>query len=185
MFPNIRSGFGSVSIKFKAAFAATAGVLIVFVVVTALETSRVRSDMREAIGSQQLTLIARIAAELDDKIRLTHRALIVTAEAIPPELMNDPTALERRLQGQPGVRAVFDDVLVFGIDGKVLVDLPKLDRVGIDYVKNRLLKDDEGRKGLHARFLLSQRFVQDDPWAERAHGKDAHEFSRLPELAGA
>ena len=33
-----------------------------------------------------------------------------------------------------------------------------------------------GRRALHARFLFSQRFVQNDPWAERAAGAAAHEY---------
>ena len=62
---------------------------------------------------------------------------------------------------------------------------PWIARVGITYVKKRIVEDEEGRRALHARFLHSQRFVQDDPWAERAKGADAHEFARLPEFAEA
>ncbi len=59
---------------------------------------------------------------------------------------------------------------------------PWIARVGIDYVKKRLVDDDEGRRALCARFLYSQRFAQADPWAERARGADAHEFARMPEV---
>ncbi len=52
-------------------------------------------------------------------------------------------------------------------------------------VKQRLVEDAEGRRALHARFLYAQSFVQDDPWARRAKGEDAHEFARLPALARA
>jgi nitrite reductase (NADH) large subunit len=62
---------------------------------------------------------------------------------------------------------------------------PWIARVGIDYVKKRLVDDPEGRRALNARFLYSQKFAQDDPWAERAGGVDAHEFAKLPELADA
>jgi len=61
---------------------------------------------------------------------------------------------------------------------------PWIARVGIDYVKQRLVDDAEGRAALNARFLYSQRFAQIDPWTERAMGADAHEFKRLPEMAG-
>ena len=61
---------------------------------------------------------------------------------------------------------------------------PFVERVGLDYVKARLLGDEAGRKELHARFLYSQQFFQTDPWAERATGKDASdEFRVLAELA--
>ena len=62
---------------------------------------------------------------------------------------------------------------------------PWIARVGIDYIKAKLVEDDEGRQTLNERFLYSQTFAQNDPWAERAAGMDAHEFARLPELVGA
>ncbi len=62
---------------------------------------------------------------------------------------------------------------------------PWIARVGVAYVKKRLVEDAEGRRVLNARFIYSQKFAQDDPWAERAAGMDSHEFTRLPELADA
>jgi len=62
---------------------------------------------------------------------------------------------------------------------------PWVHRVGIATLKNKIVEDAENRRRLYARFLYSQKFVQDDPWAERAAGADAHEFKRLPELADA
>jgi nitrite reductase (NADH) large subunit len=47
------------------------------------------------------------------------------------------------------------------------------------------VEDAEGRRNLNARFLYSQKFSQDDPWAARAGGLDAQEFTKLPELADA
>jgi nitrite reductase (NADH) large subunit len=62
---------------------------------------------------------------------------------------------------------------------------PWIERVGIDYVKKRLVADAEGRKALQDRFLLSQAHAQVDPWKERVMGAEAHEFKRLPELSEA
>ena len=45
---------------------------------------------------------------------------------------------------------------------------PWIERVGLETVKKRLVEDAEGRRALYDRFLLSQRFAQHDPWAERA-----------------
>ncbi len=57
---------------------------------------------------------------------------------------------------------------------------PWIERVGMEYVKARLVDDPAGRKALYERFLVSQSFVQHDPWAERAsHGVEAHEFTPL------
>jgi nitrite reductase (NADH) large subunit len=55
---------------------------------------------------------------------------------------------------------------------------PWVERVGIDYVRARL-SDSTDRKALRDRFMQSQRHAQDDPWAERAAGAEAHEFRAL------
>ncbi len=55
-------------------------------------------------------------------------------------------------------------------------------RVGLDTVRQQVIQDTERRNALYGRFVLSQSFVQSDPWAERASGKDAHEFSPMADL---
>lgn len=54
-----------------------------------------------------------------------------------------------------------------------------VERVGIDYVKQRVAEDETGRAKLRDRFLESQRHAQRDPWAARAAGAEAHEFRAL------
>eukprot|EP01012_Entosiphon_sulcatum_P040221 TRINITY_DN5386_c0_g1_i4.p1 TRINITY_DN5386_c0_g1~~TRINITY_DN5386_c0_g1_i4.p1 ORF type:complete len:846 (+),score=178.32 TRINITY_DN5386_c0_g1_i4:461-2998(+) len=57
---------------------------------------------------------------------------------------------------------------------------PWIERVGLEHVKKALVDDPDRRRALHARFLFSQCFSQDDPWAERAAaGVDRHEFAPL------
>ena len=51
-------------------------------------------------------------------------------------------------------------------------------RVGLDYIKGRVVDDAVNRKALYERLLYA---VQDykDPWAERAEGADKHEFTPI------
>ncbi|MFA6014391.1 MAG: nitrite reductase large subunit NirB [Gallionellaceae bacterium] len=56
---------------------------------------------------------------------------------------------------------------------------PWIERVGLAHIKQHIVEDDAGRTALYARFLESQRYSQDDPWKERAEGKDAHEYATL------
>jgi len=56
---------------------------------------------------------------------------------------------------------------------------PWIERVGLDYVKARLLDDPVGREALRARFLYSQSFSQDDPWAQRAEGAAAEHHAPM------
>ena len=59
---------------------------------------------------------------------------------------------------------------------------PWVERVGLSYVKERVVEDDEGRKALAARFLESQKYAQVDPWKERAEGVDAFEFQPIRQV---
>jgi len=56
---------------------------------------------------------------------------------------------------------------------------PWVERVGLSYIKQRVVEDAEGRQKAAERFRYAQRFSQIDPWAERAKGVDAHEFAPL------
>ncbi len=56
---------------------------------------------------------------------------------------------------------------------------PWVERVGLNYIKQRVLEDEPGRQRLAESFYLSQRIAQSDPWAERARGGDAHEFTPI------
>ena len=60
---------------------------------------------------------------------------------------------------------------------------PWIERVGIAYVRNRIVDDSEGRRALYEKFVYAQSSLQDDPWAERANqGVDATEFKPLAAL---
>ena len=56
---------------------------------------------------------------------------------------------------------------------------PWVERIGLSYIKQRVVEDAESRKLAAERFYNSQRFSQVDPWAERAQGMDKHEFIPL------
>ncbi|HWK40811.1 MAG TPA: nitrite reductase large subunit NirB [Croceibacterium sp.] len=49
---------------------------------------------------------------------------------------------------------------------------PWIERVGLDYLKSRLIEDAAGREKLRARFLYAKSFSQRDPWAQRAAGTE-------------
>ncbi|MBC2779139.1 nitrite reductase large subunit NirB [Parasphingopyxis marina] len=59
---------------------------------------------------------------------------------------------------------------------------PWIERVGLDYVKQRIVEDAEGRSALRDRFLHAQTFLQKDPWAERVAGAEAHLHQHLAEI---
>ena len=59
---------------------------------------------------------------------------------------------------------------------------PWIERVGVDYIKARIVEDETGREALRSRFLYSQSFSQEDPWARRVAGEDAELHQHLAEV---
>ena len=56
---------------------------------------------------------------------------------------------------------------------------PWIERVGLSYVKERIVEDADNRQALAERFRYSQQYMQNDPWAERVEGIDEHEFKPI------
>lgn len=55
---------------------------------------------------------------------------------------------------------------------------PWVERVGLEKIKN-IVMDEEQRKALYERFLVSQKPAQIDPWKERAEGAETLEFTPI------
>jgi nitrite reductase (NADH) large subunit len=58
-----------------------------------------------------------------------------------------------------------------------------VEKVGLETVRAAIFDDHEGRRALVERFEKSQRAVRKDPWAERAAGRELHEFMPLANMA--
>ena len=56
---------------------------------------------------------------------------------------------------------------------------PWVERVGLKKIKEAIIDDEDNRKALHARFLISQKPAQINPWKAHAEGKNAHEFAPI------
>jgi nitrite reductase (NADH) large subunit len=54
-----------------------------------------------------------------------------------------------------------------------------VERVGLEKVRAAIMEDHDGRRALLERFKKSQYAVRKDPWAERAAGRELHEFMPL------
>ena len=59
---------------------------------------------------------------------------------------------------------------------------PWIERVGVDFVKARVVDDDANRDALAARFLHSQTFSQDDPWGAHIRAESPGPYAPLVDL---
>jgi nitrite reductase (NADH) large subunit len=59
---------------------------------------------------------------------------------------------------------------------------PWIERVGLTHIKHNIIDDDDNRLALAERFIYSQKFMQDDPWAARAKGEARYEFTPIKNI---
>jgi nitrite reductase (NADH) large subunit len=57
-----------------------------------------------------------------------------------------------------------------------------VEKLGLEKIRATIMDDHDARRALVERFETSQRFVRRDPWAERAAGRELHEFTPLTVL---
>jgi PAS domain-containing protein len=110
-------------IKTKVTLIVTVSVVALLALVSALEVYRVKADLRELLGNQQMTLVSRVADEIDEKLRSAHAVLIAMSKMVPSEIAGDRGRLRANLQGRPGAELLFDNLLVFSSSGITLVDV--------------------------------------------------------------
>jgi diguanylate cyclase (GGDEF)-like protein/PAS domain S-box-containing protein len=110
------------SIKTKVTLIVTIGVVTLLVLVSALQEYRVKSDFRAVLGNQQMTLVARVADDIDEKLASAHTLLIGASKTIRLEIAGNPTKLRAHLETRPGLQLTFDNLLIFSSTGTTLVD---------------------------------------------------------------
>jgi diguanylate cyclase (GGDEF)-like protein/PAS domain S-box-containing protein len=110
------------SIKTKVTLIVTVCVVTLLVLVSALEMYQVKTDFREVLGNQQLTLVARMADDIDERLGSAHAVLIGASRTIPREIAGDPAQLRRTLETRTALQLLFDNLVVFSRTGRTLVD---------------------------------------------------------------
>jgi diguanylate cyclase (GGDEF)-like protein/PAS domain S-box-containing protein len=113
------------SIKTRVTLIVTASVVTLLILVSALEMYRVKADLVELLGSQQMTLVARVADEIDEKLLSAHAVLIAIAKTLPPGIAGDREKLRKTVEGSPGLSLLFDNILVFSPSGVTVLDTRK------------------------------------------------------------
>lgn len=54
-----------------------------------------------------------------------------------------------------------------------------IERMGMGFVRKRIVEDDAGRRALSERFLYAQQFFQTDPWEENMDSSGGYEYNAL------
>jgi diguanylate cyclase (GGDEF)-like protein/PAS domain S-box-containing protein len=112
------------SIKTKVTLIATAALLGLLVLVSAIQLSLFKGEMREVLQSQQFTLVSRVADDIDQTLMLRLNALVSLAKILPAEQLRRPGAMQKNLEDRPGLQSEFDALSVIAADGKFIAAVP-------------------------------------------------------------
>ncbi len=128
-------------IKAKTAFAVTGGVALLLLLFAGMQSLFLRTDMKEQIGAQQLSLLERIADDLDNRMETNRQALVRVASTVPLEVAGDPERAFAFLESRPSLSALFDAVGIIGADGRAVAVLPGRELRGRDYSDRAYFKE--------------------------------------------
>ena len=105
-------------------------VIVLLLVVSTLVMVVVKREIREVVGAEQLSLVTRVAREIDKHIAVTQGALIAGAAGIAPSLVDHPQEVQHYLENRVALRSLFDELLVYDARLKVLAEVPAAHRIG-------------------------------------------------------
>jgi len=112
------------SIKSRVTFIATAALLGLLALVSAVQLSFFKVGLRQVLESQQFTLVSRVADDIDQTLLLRLNALVSLAKILPADELRRPTAMQKNLENRPGLQSEFDALSVIAANGKFVAAVP-------------------------------------------------------------
>jgi diguanylate cyclase (GGDEF)-like protein/PAS domain S-box-containing protein len=112
------------SIKSKVTLTATAALLGLLALVSAVQLSFFKVELRRVLESQQFTLVSRVADDIDQTLLLRLNALVSLAKILPADELRRPSAMQRNLENRPGLQSEFDALSVIAANGKFVAAVP-------------------------------------------------------------
>jgi PAS domain S-box-containing protein len=142
-------------IKFKTAFGITVAMLAIFATFVTVQSSNLRSNVLEQVGTQQLSLIRVIVEDIDKSILSHQRVLSRVATTLPAARIADNPAMLSFLEQQSALLEMFDNLAVLRADGEVSAGMPNRGIVGKKFGQREYFK----RTGLTMQSLVSEPFI--------------------------
>ena len=83
------------------------------------------TEFRNNLYTQQFALISTVATNLDDKLRMSQKALIAVGKGIPKAMLADVEGTQKFLDQQYSLLTVFDHgIVVLKPDGRTITESP-------------------------------------------------------------
>ncbi len=109
------------TLKFRMTAVVVLLVLAATVMVASLALMLAERDMKGVIGDQQYALLSSAAAHIDAQLSAKRTLLATLADAMPPEVKDDPRRLHAFFSQYPSARRQFLNLLIFDRSGRLRV----------------------------------------------------------------
>jgi diguanylate cyclase (GGDEF)-like protein/PAS domain S-box-containing protein len=114
---------------------AISAVFVTFVSLISFGTlSYFETEFRNTLAKEQFSLVSTIAADIEGKMKIAQNILIASAETLPFNAIKDADSAQRFLDGQKGLRSLFDNgIFLISKEGKLISESPFVtNRRGLD-----------------------------------------------------
>jgi len=156
----------NISLKSKVALA-VASLFVLFVTVASYFTlSFFERSFKEAIATQQRSLVLSLANNIDDKLRIAQNALMAIAATVPPEAFTNAEYAQRFLDSKAALASIFDNGIFFiNKKGILIAESP--------YRRNRRGKDLSFREWVQKTVAGQKPYISDPYFSTHSPGHPA------------
>jgi len=93
-----------------------------------------QQKLKESIVTHQMSLVTSLAADLDNRLSFAQQSLVAFAPKLTPRALRDAETLQRLLDSKTTLHLLFDTIVVFSPDGRLIAESPQLQgRRGLDF----------------------------------------------------
>ena len=114
------------SLKGRVALAAAIVIALGVAIATALQSYLSRQAAFDAIVGQHQAYTARVAADIDERLRLARLALTEIAAKLPADLLHARNEVEHYLTTRVGFEPLFQTLTVVSMEGQLVAAVPAL-----------------------------------------------------------
>jgi len=121
------------TLKSKVLLLSAGAIVLVLCVTSVVGMSVLHDQVRDVVGTEQLSMVSRVAVEIDKHIETTRGVLIAAATEVPPEVLANAEAAQRFMESRFAVKSIFDDLVLCDASARVIGEVPRRNRIGDSY----------------------------------------------------
>lgn len=113
------------SITFRMTVTVCAFLIVFQAVLSALTFFYFKQELKQAITTQQFTLLTVVTQNIDQKLSSSLKIVVDVSRFVTPDIARDSDAAQRFLDNRPGAHSIFDNGLfLFSPEGRIIAESP-------------------------------------------------------------